>query len=209
MSPDHSEKSCARPLAWEIKDINREFLHLLTHPEAASSSALLGLQGVALAGLRRLSPGQLDSLAAVPLLLTEFGAFPGQAEVRENPPLPADHIPTSVIWQAELSSFANRLMTCIWQTARHDPLLAALYMGISRRHCQEISQQSFSAVSRYGGHAAESLRVRLSTHPHFWCDLVRCMTTGNPDQQVAARLSLLQLSVPGVACGRATMPAYG
>ncbi|MCP4175013.1 MAG: hypothetical protein GY758_30050 [Fuerstiella sp.] len=179
----------------ETVEINREFLRLLTHPCVRGSRQLLGLQGGVLAALAQLDQRELQQVASVPLLLAEFQPFPGFGEVRDTPVSRPCDPELGEEWLLELNDFANRLLTCIWQTSRRDPMLTSLLMGVSRTSVQQLAEFGFSSISRCALQASGSLQVRLNRHPRFWSDLVGLVRTGNDCQQMASRLSLIQLSV--------------
>jgi hypothetical protein len=199
MSPEHPDKPFPqRPgnrFRGEITAINSEFLRLLTHPHVADMPELLGLNGGIVAALRSLEPTQLETVADAPLLLAEFRPFPGLDGVRDGMRLPVRAGPVSLEWDMDLNDFANRLLTCIWQTARRNPLLTSLSLGMNRNQCRLLAELDFCAISRFAADARDALRVRLSSHPRFWPDLLRHVRTGNESQLIASRMSLVQLSL--------------
>jgi hypothetical protein len=182
-------------IAKEITDINREFLRLLTHSDTRGAPDVLGLDAGLLEGLCRLEPDELELIAVAPLLLVEFSPLPGFAEIREAPERRARNSVMSERWQRDFHSFANLLLTCVWQTARRDSLLTALFIGIDRERCQKLSSLSFGRISECSRQAADSLQVRLAQHPRFWADLIRLARYGSGSQQIASRMSVIQLSV--------------
>jgi hypothetical protein len=177
----------------EIFDINREFLRLLVNDVTCGATGALGLDGGIVSALRRLESSQLEKISRAPLLLVEFSPFPGLCEVRDMPARSKSFAATA--WQLELKSFADRLLTCIWQTARRDQLMTSLFIGIDRDRCRALADMSFSHLSRYSGQAVDTLRVRLADHPGFWPDLIRFVQSGNREQRVVSRLAAIQLSV--------------
>jgi hypothetical protein len=194
----------------EITDINRAFLRLLTHPATYDAPGILGLDGGALAGLNQLTAAELELLAQAPLLLVEFSPFPGFAEIRDAPERRAQNSSLGQDWRAELQGFANRLLTCVWQTARRDKLMTSLCVGIDQQYCRTLSGLSFCRISQCAEEAADSLRVRLAQHPRFWADLIRLAHHGSVSQQVASRMSLIQLSVAQQWTGKSVVsnPRY-
>jgi hypothetical protein len=182
-------------IAAEIADINREFLRLLTHPDTRGAPEVLGLDAALMESLCRLNPEELESLAATPSLLVEFSPLPGLAEIREAPERRLQNSALGEIWQRDVQSFANLLLTCIWQTARRDSLLTALFIGIDRERCQSLSSLRFGRISQCSRQAGDSLRVRFGEHPRFWADLIRMARSGSDSQQIAARMSVIQLSI--------------
>jgi hypothetical protein len=194
----------------EIIDINRTFLQLLTHPATHGAHGILGLDGGALAGLNQLTAAELELLAQAPLLLVEFSPFPGFAEIRDAPERRAQNSSLGQDWRAELQGFANRLLTCVWQTARRDKLMTSLCVGIDQQYCRTLSGLSFCRISQCAEEAADSLRVRLAQHPRFWADLIRLAHHGSVSQQVASRMSLIQLSVAQQWTGKSVVsnPRY-
>ena len=197
-------------LSTEITDINREFLRLLTHPVTHGVPELLGLDAGVLEGLRQLRPDELELISAAPLLLVEFSPLPGITEIRESPESRLQNQALGRVWEAELQGFADMLLTCIWQTARRDSLLTALFVGIDNERCHALSTLSFCRIRQCSRQAADLLRVRLRQHPRFWADLIRLARNGSTSQQIASRLSVIQLSVAQQwpARSRANEPRY-
>jgi len=179
----------------EIAEINYEFLHLLIHPDAHDARPLLGLGSGVLTALELLEPEELRRIAGVPLLLAEFSPFPGFAEVRDDARLGLLPSRQESPWFAELNQFANRLLTCIWQTSRRDPMMTSLLMGVSRATACQLAAFGFSSISQYSVQAGNLLQVRMGRHPRFWADLVRLVRTGSDYQQAVSRLALIPLSV--------------
>jgi hypothetical protein len=181
-----------------IRDINREFLRVLTRPAVQGRQHLLGLESPVLDGLCSLSTCQLDEIAAVPHLLAEFSPVPDAAAaarisaVQERSP-PFESPDNG--WDQEVHAFTDRLLTCLWQSARHDTLLAAFCVGPNEDIRRSMAQLSFTKISRYSDQAYRSLRARLSSHPRFWPDLIRAARSGSTAQQHASQLSIIQLSV--------------
>ena len=182
-----------------IRDINLAFLQVLTHPATRGLPHLLGLDGAILETLHRLDTDQLHKVARCPLLLAEFSSIPGAiqpcgvAEPRQ--PVDSAGKQWGKEWQSELNSFADRLLTCLWQAARHDTLLAAFCIGIDAAKCSELAHLSFTKISRCSDQAAGCLQVRLGSHPNFWADLIRTARSGTRSQQTASRLAGIQLSI--------------
>lgn len=179
-----------------ITDINREFLRLLIHPVLRSPLPVLGLDPAIRARLRRLSDTALDSLAATPILLAEFHPFPGTGQ--QPPAVLSDQVADQDIdrgWLAERRAFADRLLTCLWQAASKGPFALPLGIGLERDAGLHFGGLSFTQIRRLRGEAADCLRTRLGTHPSCWPDLIRGVTQGDEAKLVAARLSLIPLTV--------------
>ena len=189
MSPNNPDFEISR----EIVDINREFLRLLVDDLTCGASGVLGLDGGIVSALRRLESSQLEKISRTPVLLVEFSPFPGLCEIRDIPAKAKTF--ADPVWQQELKSFADRLLTCIWQTARRDQLMTSLFIGINRDRCRVLADMSFSHLSQYSGQSLGSLQVRLADHPGFWPDLIRFVQNGNREQRVVSRLAAIQLSV--------------
>jgi len=177
----------------EIPDINLEFLHLLTHPATSGAEDVLGLNAGIVTALQSLENEQLEMISRSPLLLAEFSPFPGLCQIRDMPTQAL--AVTDQRWQQELKGFANRLLTCIWQTARHDRLMTALFVGIDSERRRSLSGMSFCRLSRYSDLAVNALQVRLAEHPSYWPDKIRMARNGNRNQRLVSRLSAIQLSV--------------
>lgn len=178
----------------EITNINREFLRLIAGPAVAQADALLGLDVGVVQALRALSPAQLDRIAAAPQLLAEFRPLPGAGDACavEDAELFAR---SDTRWERELRDFAQRLLVCLWQTARHNSQMLALNAGLSAASSKFLAAQSFTAIGRYAADGAHYLRARFASHPRFWPDLIRSVRNGTTEQQAASRLALVQLSV--------------
>jgi hypothetical protein len=177
----------------EIADINLEFLNLLTHTATSGVEDVLGLNAGIVTALHSLQNEQLEKISRAPLLLAEFSPFPGLCQIRDMPTQAL--AVTDQGWQQELKGFANRLLTCIWQTARHDRLMTSLFVGIDSERRRSLSGMSFCRLSRYSDLAANALQVRLADHPSFWPDMIRLVRNGSRNQRVVSRLSAIQLSV--------------
>jgi len=180
----------------EIADINGEFLRLLSHPELPTIGGVLGLDGATLSCLQRLGPGQLERMAATPLLLVEFSPLPclNEFAAAGNTPCMVADAGFCPDWQQQMAGFANRLLTFIWHAARRDGLLSAFCLGLDKQQAEQLARQSYAAISRCSEDAPGYLQARLSGHPKFWQDLVRIVRSGNHQQQLASQLALIQLS---------------
>jgi hypothetical protein len=179
----------------EIMDINREFLRLLTHPQLAAPDGCLGIDKVTLDCMRRLSVTELELIAGSPVLLVEFCPLP---DVQSYPRLADQKVADEGIgdmWQRELNGYANRLLIFAWHVARRDRSISSFHLGLEPAQARQLAQMSFTQISRSGEYAAAYLRARLSWHPNFWSDLVRAIRSGSPEQQTAALLAVIQLSV--------------
>ena len=179
----------------ELIDINKEFLSLITDSSVAAAPEVLGLTGQVLASLRGLTPAELNAIATAPLLLAEFTPLPGladPAQVAEQPALPAG-IPAR--WQRDAEGFANRLLACIWQAARHENLLTALCIGIEPERYRQLAALSFRTISQRSELTLRCLRVRLAAHPNFWNELISMIRHGSESQQAISRLAMIPLSV--------------
>lgn len=187
----------------EIGNINTEFLKLLVHPATQDCCEVLGLDGGVIAALKSLSMEQLSRIAASPQLLARFQPLPGSREIQNV----ADsdwYQKTDRQWQDQLQSFANRLLACMWQTARHNQFMAAFSTGMSPADYRHLAGQSFTSISRYSVDAGLCLRARLDSHPSFWADLIRSARSDNGALQTVSRLALIPLSVSqrGLRSGR-------
>jgi hypothetical protein len=178
-----------------ISDINRAFLQVLTHPATRGLQHLLGLDGAVLEALHQLDSAQLNKVASSPLLLAEFSSLPGEPQSTGV----AEPIPSFAAagedWQRELHSFADRLLTCLWQAARHDKLLVSFCLGFDADKYNKLAHLSFTKISQCSDQAAGCLQVRLGSHPRFWADLIRTVRSGNSNQQIASQLAGIQLSI--------------
>lgn len=192
---------------WDVADINREFLALLTDPDLDPAGGGLGLEPGVLAALRGLSPEGLDRLAACPVVLAEFRPLPGRSgagRLEVHSPtlqeLPADGSRSiaalgSPEWRTRLRSFADRLLTCMWQASKQPGYFASFCMGLDARSAERLSALSFGHTSRYSATAWVTLRARLGEHPTCWHDLIRSMRARDHSRQHAAQLSLIPLTI--------------
>ncbi len=178
-----------------ISDINTAFLQILTHPGTRGLPQLLGLDGAVLEALHQLDPEQLNQVALSPLLLAEFSTVPGEAQSTCVAEPRQSFAAAGRDWERELCSFADRLLTCLWQAARHDKLLASFYLGFDTDKCNELAHLSFTKISHCTDQAVGCLRARLGSHPRFWADLIRTVRSGNSTQQTASQLAGIQLSI--------------
>ena len=115
----------------ETTDINREFLRILTEPPLTGHARDFGLDVITLKCLRRLESEQLDELAGTPLLLAEFRPLPDSTNSCKPQRMVADS-KLSDDWQQEVTGFANRLLTFIWQVTRREPALSAFRLGLDQ-----------------------------------------------------------------------------
>ena len=193
MSLIHREMPERLALCAEIRAINREFLRLLTHPAARQERPVLGLETAVLIGLRRLNPDQLERLAATPMLLVEFRSLLGDGAAEA----PVDYVldTADATWREELRRFADHLLTCLWQFARHNPSFVAFSLGLDREASQRLAAVGFRGLGRLSEPAYASLRARLSDHQCCWPDLVRAARTGAQPTLDYARLSLIPMSL--------------
>jgi hypothetical protein len=178
-----------------IGDMNTSFLEVLTHPATRGLPHLLGLDGAVLAALHQLHPEHLRKIAQSPLLLAEFSSVPGISPpvgVADTPPT----LPTvGTVWQRQLESFADRLLTCLWQAARRDRMEVAFCVGFDMDKCHELACLSFTKISHCTEQAAGCLQARLGSHSRYWADLIRMARSGTSAQQTASLLAGIQLSV--------------
>ena len=179
----------------EIKQINQQFLNLLLHPDARSLNSVLGLDYGVLDGLRRLTTEQQVTLSSVPGLLAEFSSLPAITDIDVIADLEQPFALTNKDWQRELQGFADRLLTCIWQAARHEKGINAACMGLSPARCRRLANWSFVTLSRHSRNAVAYLVACHARHPTFWPDLIACASSSDPLRKIASQLSLLQLSV--------------
>ena len=206
MSLDHPEMAVSRHNKAGIEadmsaitDINMEFIRLLVHPATREMPRVLGLDAGLIEGLRQLTPEQQRAVAHSPLLLAEFTSIPDcatPAPVADSQYLPAA---AAAGWEHELQGFADRLLTFLWQSARSDSRAPSVCMVVDKRHLGDLAALSFTKISRSSRQIAGCLKARLSRHPNYWGDLIRTVRGGSDAQCVAARLSIIQLSVRGQA----------
>jgi hypothetical protein len=178
-----------------INDINRSFLQVLTHPATRGLPQLLGLDGGVLEALHQLDSQQLDKVASSPLLLAEFSSVPGEVHSNCVAEPHQSFAAAGKEWERQLHSFADRLLTCLWQAARHDKLLASFCLGFDADKCNDLAHLSFTKISHCSDQAAGCLQARLGSHPRFWADLIRAVRTGTSAQQIASQLAGIQLSI--------------
>lgn len=179
----------------EIADINREFLQLLLHADTVTRASILGLPSGIVEGLRRLSPGQQDTVASVPLLLAEFSPLPGFADSHSVADSERPFAAVGEQWRQDLQGFVDRLLVCMWQAARRETGLTTLCIGIDAPTRRKLAQLSFAGLSRYSRYAATTLRARFAGHSAFWPDLLASAHGNDPLRKTVSQLSAIQLVV--------------
>lgn len=175
----------------EIRDLNREFLRLLTSP-AAPAGQQFGLPAPVVAGLRGLDAGQLDFVAATPGLLAGFLDLPGDWRLAAEPGL-GESRPTA--WQAAARVFAAGLLTYLWQLARRDRLAVALCIGPAAELRRGLAAIRFRDIQACAPVAVQSLTARHAGHPTWWPALITAARSDDEELRQRCRLDLLALGL--------------
>lgn len=170
----------------DLQELNRAFLNLIRHPEATAESwRLLELEPGVAAALRLLEPEALAFIAGLPGLLA--GLAPASDGRVADPAAP--HLATG--WLRSMAVYAAMLQTYLWQTARQDPLLARLCLGLGDgAPAQPGMLIEFTAPSADG---AVRLRARFGRHPRLWPQLLRAARQRDRGLRELCRLELLAL----------------
>lgn len=173
----------------ELRELNLEFLDLVRGSPPGRPA--YGLDPAISQRLRGLGGEELGRVAATPCLLAGFPGLvlppAGVAEAWPAAPVPAV--------APEPGHFALALLHWLWQTARQDPLVAAVSVGPDAALLDELGRVGFSGIRRAGPVAAARLAARFCHHPRLWPDLIRAARCADPEVVQATYLSMLQLSL--------------
>lgn len=181
------------PVGGEICEFNREFLHLIR--ESRDSGRAYGLDAQIRSRINALSPDQLEALAQTPCLLAGFPSLP-------PPPLPRGVSEASGPVHPESSRrsdaarlYAASLLTWLWHTARGDRLVATLCVGPGSLAVECLRSAAFRELQHAAVIASDSLEARFCHHARLWPDLVRAVSLPGSEILMAARLSVVQLTL--------------
>jgi len=180
----------------EMRDLNAEFLALVTHPAAGEPAwRLLGLSAATGRGLCRLDPAELEFVTAVPGLLADFRRLPPALGVFEPSPLP-DELDRH--WLQQASVFAAGLLTYLWQLARRERLLTTLCLGPGNAMRGELRAVGFRDIQHCARNSVAELRARFGDHPTWWPELLTAARSEDHDERSRCQLDLIAL---GLATG--------
>ncbi|MDJ0926434.1 MAG: hypothetical protein QNJ73_02195 [Gammaproteobacteria bacterium] len=179
----------------DLHELNREFLALIRHPQAAEDSwQQLGLDAGIAHAVRRLKPQELEFAAGVPGLLAEFATLPSLSAVADDP------APTAMpAWLDAARVFAAALLTYLWQLSRRDELASALCVGLDDARRRELQGIHFREIQRGAATAAGQLRARYGRHPRLWPQLLQAARSREPQLREFCRLDLIALGLSGAA----------
>jgi hypothetical protein len=152
--------------------------------------------------LHRLPEARVELMARTPVLLASF-ALP--------PPFPPAHRlahrvdeargPGAAMPSADapgpVRAYAVGLVTWLWQTARAEPVVAALAMGPGLDGVDQLAEAGFRDIRRSAELAPHLLEARFCRHPRLWPDLVRAAASADDELLGVTRLSFVQLSLVG------------
>jgi len=183
----------------ELRDLNAEFLALVTHPAAGEPAwHLLGLSPGTGRELCRLDPGELQFVTAVPGLLADFRRLPPALGVFEPSPLPAT---LDRQWLHQASVFAAGLLTYLWQLAQRERLLTTLCLGPGSSMRRELRAVGFRDLQHCARNSVAELRVRFGGHPTWWPELLTAARSEDHDERSRCQLDLIALGL-SMANGR-------
>lgn len=177
----------------ELRELNAEFLALVTQPVAGEAAwRLLGLPAATGHDLCRLDPDELEFVTAVPGLLADFRRLPPALGVFEPSPLPAALDPQ---WLQQASVFAAGLLTYLWQLARRDRLLTTLCLGPGSSMRRELRAVGFRDIQHCARNSIAELRARLGSHPTWWPELLTAARSEDRDGRSRCQLDLIALGL--------------
>lgn len=179
----------------EIQALNREFLRLLAAARPAWGNLVFGLPAELVLDLAARDSRSRDVMATTPCLLAHFDPWPGSAQLPRVAERPPDLIQQADSWWSDAQLFAAGLLTWLWQVARRDRLIAGFCVGTDRERLLAIRDLSPGLIRRAAESAPLTLRARLAGHPRFWHDLIRLADAEHSSRDIAARLSIVQLTV--------------
>lgn len=181
-----------------LRDLNMEFLKLLTRCRQQDGIVLFGLAPVIRTQLMQLESASLESIAAMPCLLADMPGLSLRDLERAAEPAP-DPEPSCL---ADSGVFIAGLLTYVSQVSQRDPLRAALCSGPSLG--QLISRLRFRDIHAVARCAQARLQARFCGHPHFWPDLINAARDGSSRRLELSRLAAIQLTVAERASVRRT-----
>jgi hypothetical protein len=177
----------------ELRDLNAEFLALVTHPAAGEPAwRLLGLSAATGQELCGLNPQELEFVTAVPGLLADFRRLPPALGVFEPSPLPAA---LNQRWLQQASVFAAGLLTYLWQLAQRERLLTTLCLGPGNTMRGELRAVGFRDIQHCARNSVAELRARFGSHPTWWPELLTAARSEDHDERSRCRLDLIALGL--------------
>jgi hypothetical protein len=192
-------KAPDKRLLAELKDLNAGFLALITDPGLTWHGPLLGLNAGLIAGIRALSPNELDFVAATPCPLAGFSTLVAPGSVAEAGP---DIRPVDAAWQEAVSVFATELIMYQWQMARQHPLVARMCISPGAGQVRKLAAMTFGDIQAFTRPALHRLEARFAGHTRFWPDLLKAAHSADREFRTLTRLAIIPLSV---AEGRTTV----
>jgi hypothetical protein len=176
----------------ELKELNAAFLALIIDPGLNWHGPLLGMNSGITAGIRALSPRELDFIAATPCLLPGFESLGPPDRVADSSP---DDRPADAAWLDAARLFATELVMYQWHMARQHPLVAALCMGPATGPVSRLANMGFREIQDCARPAVYQLRARFARHCRFWPDLIRAARSSDTEFRCLTRLAIIPLSV--------------
>jgi len=176
----------------DLTDLNRGFLGLMTSPHANQAVPAFGLDAAIINQLRRLSPEELEFIAATPGLLACFFRLPtpslyqvAETRVTSLTPQPA--------WRDSARIYVTGLLTYFWQMEQQGWPCCALCAQSVEPGRGSLADLDFTRIHSSADFAVDQLRARFADYPSFWADLIRGARSGNEELQALAHLTIIPL----------------
>jgi len=176
----------------DLTDLNRGFLGLMITPRAGQVVPTFGLDAAIIDQLRRLSPEELEFIAATPGLLACFSRLPTPSlyQVAETG---VTRLSARPAWRDSARLYVTGLLTYLWQMEQQGWPSCALCMRSVEPGRSSLVDLDFTRISSSADFAVDQLRARFADYPSFWTDLIRGARSGNEDFQALARLTIIPL----------------
>ena len=188
MYHDHSDMR----MYTDLVDLNRSFLGLLTEPGAGRAAPGLGLDVVIVEQLRRLSPDEIEFIAATPGLLACFAWLP-QANLLQVAEIPAARPPFPSEWRESARLYVTGVLTWLWHLDQHGWPCCALCAGFDEKVPGLPGEFDFARILTSADFAVDRLRARFTDHPSFWADLIRSARSGDEELRALSQLTVIPL----------------
>ncbi len=177
----------------DVSGLNREFLALLTHPDAGPAELRqLGLPAGIAEALGCLSAHERECVADVPVLLADLGGlgeWAAPSEVAE----PAEPL-LAPRWVSAVQVFSAALLTYVSQLATRDRLATALCLGPVAMQ-SSLGGLDFAGIRQVAACGAVRLRARHGFHPRLWPDLLRAARGADQMRLKQCRLDWIPLGL--------------
>ncbi len=176
----------------DLTDLNRGFLGLIIAPRAGQVVPTFGLDAAIIDQLRRLSPEELEFIAATPGLLACFSRLPPPSlyQVAETR---VTRLPSQPAWRDSARLYVTGLLTYLWQIEQQGWPGCALCAPSAEPGRTSLAELDFTRIHSSADFAVDQLRARFFDYQSFWIDLIRGARSGNEDLQALARLTIIPL----------------